>query len=64
MRRTYSRLMMAAFCGMLTTGFAGLTGCEEDGPFERAGREADEATEEVGEAVEEVGEELEDAGDR
>lgn len=33
-----------------------LSGCERQGPLERAGERADEAVEETGEAIEEAGE--------
>ncbi|WP_447968133.1 hypothetical protein [Nitrospira sp. M1] len=38
-----------------------MTGCEQQGPAERAGEAVDEATEEAGEKLEEAGEEMEDA---
>lgn len=42
---------------------AGLTGCEEEGPFERAGEKVDQGVEEAGEKLEEAGEEIDDAID-
>ncbi len=37
-----------------------LAACEDEGPMEEAGEQADEAVEETGEAVEGVGEEVEE----
>ena len=47
----------------LTFAFCTLVACEQEGPFERAGEEADEAVEDAGEAVEEAADDLEDAAD-
>jgi hypothetical protein len=46
--------------GGLTIGAAALTGCEEQGPAERAGETIDEAAEDVGDALEEAGEDIRD----
>lgn len=48
--------------------FLGITGCEQEGPAERAGEQIDEAAEQAQEAVEEAGKEtqqvIEEAGDK
>ena len=42
--------------------FAGLAGCQkQEGPAERAGKEADKAVEKVGQQIEKAGENLQDA---
>ncbi len=38
-----------------------MLGCEEQGPFERAGEKIDESVEKTGESLEEAGEEVQDA---
>ena len=52
-------LILALF---LTGGWT-LTGCEQEGPAERAGERMDEAVEEAGDAVEEAADDLENATD-
>ena len=47
-RRTHA-LVGTAFAALLT-----LAGCEQEGPMEEAGEQADEAAEETGEAAEEA----------
>lgn len=55
-------LVRAGLIGLAAGGLAGLgvtaSGCEEQGPAERAGEQIDEAAEEAGEALEDAGEEL------
>ena len=41
----------------------GIAGCAEEGPFERAGEEVDDAVDEAGDAAEDVRDEVEDAVD-
>jgi predicted small secreted protein len=52
---------------LMTLFAAGLAGCEQEGPAERAGEQIDEAMQEAGEkmddAVEEAGDKVEEAGD-
>jgi hypothetical protein len=52
---------------VLVTGFvigvAALSGCENEGPLERAGENVDDAVDDAGDAVEDAGEEIEDAVD-
>jgi hypothetical protein len=40
------------------------TGCEREGPAERAGKDIDRAAADVGQTLERVGEDLEDAADK
>jgi predicted small lipoprotein YifL len=40
---------------------AGLAGCQQEGPMEQAGKEADRAVERVGQQIEKAGEKLQDA---
>ena len=45
----------------MTLLFPMLTGCEQEGPAERAGEAVDEATENAGDAIEDAGESVQDA---
>ena len=45
--------LLALFC----------TGCEREGPAERAGKDIDRAAADVGQTIERVGEDIEDAAD-
>jgi hypothetical protein len=49
-RIAMSKLKFLALALFLSTGFAALTACEE-GPFEEAGEEVDDAADELGDAV-------------
>lgn len=51
-------IIAAMIAGLM---FAGLSGCEREGPAERAGKAIDEAVEDAGEALEDAGEAIEDA---
>jgi hypothetical protein len=46
---------------IMSTLLIALSGCQEEGPMEKAGETIDEATESVGETLEEAGEAIEDA---
>lgn len=48
---TLAALLMSAFL---------FAACENDGPFENAGEEIDEAADEVGDSLEDAGDEIED----
>ena len=50
-----------AICLSMSLVFPALTGCEQEGPAERAGEAIDDATESAGEAIEDAGESMEDA---
>jgi predicted small lipoprotein YifL len=52
-------LRRSALALTVLLGGAALTACEQEGPLEQAGEEADQAVENTGEAVEDAGEELE-----
>ena len=39
----------------------GMSGCQKEGPAEKAGKSFDEATEQMGEKMEETGEAIQDA---
>ena len=54
---TYHRFMGVLLAGLF---LAGLSGCEREGPAERAGKAIDEAVEDTGEALEDAGEAIED----
>jgi hypothetical protein len=41
-----------------------LTGCQQEGPAERAGESMDRAGERAGEAMEDTGDKMEDAADK
>jgi hypothetical protein len=49
-RISMNKLKFLALALFLSTGFAALTACEE-GPFEEAGEEVDDAADELGDAV-------------
>ena len=51
MESPMSKLKFVALSLFLCTGFTALTGCEQ-GPFEEAGEEIDDAADEVEDAVE------------
>jgi hypothetical protein len=44
----------------LSLAMAGLAGCENEGPMERAGEKIDNAAEEAGDKMEDAGDKLED----
>ena len=53
---------------LIVSGFLVISGCEKEGPAERAGKQLDEAVQDTGDKVEEMvesaGENLEEAGDK
>ena len=53
------------FCGFAIASAlaAGMVGCEEKGPMEKAGEKVDDAADKVGDAVKDAGEEIKDAAD-
>ena len=54
----FSKLIIFVLCASLM--FTVFTGCEQEGPAEKAGEKIDEAVENAGEAMEEAGEEIQD----
>lgn len=40
-----------------------VTGCEDEGPAEKAGKQIDESAEEVGDKLEEAGDDIEEAAE-
>lgn len=46
---------------VLGIALAGLAGCEQEGPAERAGKAIDNAAEQAGEKIEKAGEKIRDA---
>ena len=54
---TYHRFMGVLLAGLFLTG---LSGCEREGPAERAGKAIDEVVGDTGEALEDAGEAIED----
>lgn len=56
-------LKKLAILGLLAFPLAATVGCEEEGPFERAGENVDDAADDVGDEMEDAGEEIEDAVD-
>lgn len=65
MQRSLSSALLGAVLAIGLGGF--LTGCEQEGPAERAGERVDETVEQtkeaVDEALEKTGEQVEQAGD-
>jgi hypothetical protein len=56
--KIYNGIVAAILAGLMLTG---LSGCEQEGPAERAGKAVDEAIEDTGEAIEDAQEKVEDA---
>jgi hypothetical protein len=52
-----------AILGLLAFPLAVAVGCENEGPFERAGENVDDAADDVGDDLEDAGEEVDDAVD-
>ena len=50
----------ALFAGL---PLVGLTGCENEGPFERAGEDTDEVLDDAEDNMDDVGDDIEDAAD-
>ncbi|MEX2480319.1 MAG: hypothetical protein WD928_05595 [Gammaproteobacteria bacterium] len=57
--KTHSRYLGTAAIGLLLAVLN--TGCEREGPAERAGKEVDRAASDVGQALEEAGDDIKDA---
>lgn len=55
------RRRMIGAAVVMTVVFVALSGCEKEGPAERAGREADKAMADVGKQIEKAGESIQDA---
>ncbi|ADJ29389.1 hypothetical protein [Nitrosococcus watsonii] len=49
---------------LLLAGSAWLSGCEQEGPAERAGENIDQTMEDAGDRMEDAGDRMEDATDR
>jgi hypothetical protein len=54
-----SRAIVIAITAAFLT--AGLSGCQKEGPFEKAGRKVDKAIEKTGEELEKAGQKVKDA---
>ena len=52
-----------AACAAVLVALAGLPGCEEETPAEKAGEAIEDTGEQLGDAVEDAGEEVQDAAD-
>ncbi|AUN96125.1 hypothetical protein [Pseudazoarcus pumilus] len=46
---------------LAATMLAGLSGCEREGPIERAGKQVDKAADAVGDSLEKAGQKIDDA---
>ena len=57
MMKTSNAALLAILAGLI---LGGISGCEREGPAERAGEAIDEAIEDAGEAIEDAGEAIED----
>ncbi len=57
-----SKLRKAIFYLFLIVLLTGLSGCESEGPMERAGKKVDKAVEETGKAIEDTGKAIKEAG--
>ena len=55
-----SKLKKAIFYLFLIMLLTGLSGCEREGPMERAGKKIDKAVEDTGKAIKEAGKEKEE----
>lgn len=53
------KTLAVALCASLS--LMALTGCEQEGPAEKAGKDVDQAVEDAGDAVEDTGEKLKEA---
>lgn len=54
------KLFAALVALMFATSFGVMTGCEEEGPFERAGENIDDGVDEVGDDLNDAADEIED----
>ncbi len=57
-----SKLRKAIFYLFLIALLTGLSGCESEGPMERAGKKVDKAVEDTGKAIEDTGKAIKEAG--
>ncbi len=57
--KTKSKTLMLMFC--FAASLFVLTGCEQEGPAERAGENVDESVERAGESIERAGENVQDS---
>lgn len=55
------RLMKVLVGAAVIAFLVAVTGCEEEGPAEEAGKQIDETAEEIDEELEEAGEDIEEA---
>jgi predicted small secreted protein len=53
--------LWTALAGAMVLAGAALSGCEREGPAERAGKDIDRATKDTGRAIERAGEDIQDA---
>ena len=56
-------LLSLVFVVGLLACFGSLSGCKEKGPMEKAGAEADKATDNAGDAMKDAGDAMKDAAD-
>ena len=56
MNRKLMNIILSLLLGLFTLG---ITGCEQEGPMEKAGKEIDQAAKDIGKATEEA---MKDAG--
>ena len=57
-----SKLKKAIFYLFLIMLLTGLSGCEREGPMERAGKKVDKAVEDTGKAIKDSGKAIKEAG--
>ena len=57
-----SKLRKAIFYLFLIVLLTGLSGCESEGPMERAGKKVDKAVEDTGKVIEDTGKAIKEAG--
>ncbi|WP_376692444.1 hypothetical protein [Wenzhouxiangella sp. EGI_FJ10409] len=62
--RNGTRIISVLFALLFALGGSAiLTGCEDQGPAEKAGEEIDEAIDDAGDAIEDAGDDVEDEAD-
>lgn len=59
-----SKLKKLIYLFCLLAFFAAVTGCEKEGPAEKAGKKVDEQLEEAGDTIEDLGDKVEDSLDK
>lgn len=57
---SFSALRAALLVVVAGAGFALLSGCEDEGPFEEAGEEIEDSIDDAGDALEDAADEIED----